>query len=224
MSYSLANLKEKLTRQLAAYIPAAELSQQSLPLVPEISLLLIEQSYPQSQLTQEQVQRIMNYPAYWSFCWGSGQALARYLLDNCALVAGKRVLDFGCGSGVAGIAAVMAGASEVVACDIDEDAILASQANAQINGVSMMYSGDFFADQQHYDVILVADVLYDRENLPLLDAFLTRADQVLVADSRVKDFSVPGYCHIGHQRATTVPDLAESEAFSHINLYLGDSA
>lgn len=221
MSYSLANLQEKLTHQLAEYIPAAELARQSLPLVPEISLLLIEQSYPQSQLTQDQVQRIMNYPAYWSFCWGSGQALARYLLDNRGLVTGKRVLDFGCGSGVAGIAAAMAGAAEVVACDIDEDAILASKANARINGVSMTYSGDFFADQQQYDLILVADVLYDRENLPLLEAFLARADRVLVADSRVKDFSVPGYIHIGQQRATTVPDLAESEAFSHINLYLG---
>lgn len=224
MSFSLVSLHEKLSRQLAEHIPGAQLSQQSLPLVPEISLLLIDQSYPQSQLTQEQVLRIMNYPAYWSFCWGSGQALARHLLDNPHLAAGKRVLDFGCGSGVAGIAAAMVGAAEVVACDIDDDAIVASRANAKINGVTLHFSGDFFADQRHYDLILVADVLYDRENLPLLEAFLARADQVLVADSRVKDFNVPGYGHIGRQRATTVPDLAESEAFSHINLYWGQRA
>jgi len=44
---------------------------------------------------------------------------------------------------------------------------------------------------------------------------------VLVADSRVKDFQVDGYRWLAFQRATTVPDLAESEEFSRVNLYLG---
>lgn len=223
MSYAILKTEQKLSRRLASNIPNATLSAQSLPLVPEIKLLLINQDYPQQLLSSEQIQQIMNYPAYWSFCWGSGQALARHILDQPELVAGKRVLDFGCGSGVAAIAAAMAGASQVTACDIDGDAILASQINAALNDVELIYSPDFFADQQVYELILVADVLYDRANLPLLDAILARAKGVLLADSRVKDFQVQGYRHIGRLRATTVPDLAECEAFSHINLYWGES-
>ena len=37
-------------------------------------------------------------PPYWAFAWAGGQALARYMLDNPDVVAGKRVLDFGAGS------------------------------------------------------------------------------------------------------------------------------
>jgi predicted nicotinamide N-methyase len=42
----------------------------------------------------------MQEPLYWVFCWASGQAMARYMMDNPQLIKGKRVLDFGCGSGV----------------------------------------------------------------------------------------------------------------------------
>ncbi len=212
---------EALQSRLRDYLPHAVLSRQTLPLAPELRLWLLDDSYPQHLLDGEQIQRIMNYPAYWCFCWASGQVMARYLLDNPELVRGKRVLDFGCGSAVAAIAAARAGAAAVVACDLDADALAVSALNAEVNGVELDYSIDFFADKQRYDVILVADVLYDRGNLPLLDQFLQRADAVLVADSRVKDFSVPGYRHVQFQRATTIPDLAESEEFSRVNLYLG---
>ena len=69
--------------------------------------------------------------------------------------------------------------------------------------------------------MIVADVLYDRANLPLLKTFLERADNVLLADSRIRDFSEPGYVRLGGERAFTVPDLAESEEFSHVSLYHG---
>ncbi len=58
-------------------------------------------------------------------------------------VAGKRVLDFGAGSGIAGIAAARAGALEVVACDLDPLALDACRANAALNGVELNYSSDF---------------------------------------------------------------------------------
>ena len=206
---------------LQAFLPSAKVVRTSLPLVPEMQLFLLSADFPQHDLSPEQTQRIMNYPAYWCFCWASGQVMARHIFDNPELVRGKRVLDFGCGSGVAAIAAKLAGAAEVIACDLDEDAIKASRANAQLNSVVLDYSGDFFASDEQYDVILVADVLYDRANLPLLNAFLRRAPAVLVADSRVKDFQVDGYRWLAFQRATTVPDLAESEEFSRVNLYLG---
>ncbi len=223
MPISIPQPHAALTALVEDILPAAQIVPTALPLVPEMQLYLLDEAYPQADLSPEQVQRIMNYPAYWCFCWASGQVMARYLLDNPQLVAGKRVVDFGAGSGVAAVAAALAGAAQVVACDLDEDALESCRANANLNGVELEYSGDFFADDSRWDVVLVADVLYDRANMPLLELFLARAPSVLVADSRVKDFSVPGYRHLQFQRATTVPDLAESEEFSRVNLYLGQS-
>ncbi|GAB7218712.1 50S ribosomal protein L11 methyltransferase [Vibrio comitans] len=48
---------------------------------------------------------------------------------------GKTVIDFGCGSGILAIAAIKLGAKKVVGIDIDPQAIIASQANAERNGV-----------------------------------------------------------------------------------------
>ncbi|CAA0093952.1 Ribosomal protein L11 methyltransferase [Zhongshania aliphaticivorans] len=220
---SSVDLEQSLGGLLQEILPAAKVVKTALPLVPEMSLYLLSEDFPQHDLSPEQTQRIMNYPAYWCFCWASGQVMARYIFDHPELLRGKRVLDFGCGSGVAAIAAKMAGALEVIACDLDVDAIKSSRANAVLNKVELTYCDDFFANDDCYDVILVADVLYDRANLPLLDAFLARAPKVLVADSRVKDFCVEGYQWLDFQQATTVPDLAESEEFSRVNLYLGAS-
>ena len=50
-------------------------------------------------------------PPYWAFAWAGGQALARYILDNPAIVAGKRVVDLAAGSGLDAIAAMRAGAA-----------------------------------------------------------------------------------------------------------------
>ena len=132
---------------------------------------------------------------------------------------GKRVLDFGAGSGVAGIGAVKAGALEVVACDLDPLALGACRANAELNGVTLGYSADFFAEADRFDLILVADVLYDRANLPLLDQFLTRGREALVADSRVRDFQHPDYQRLGILEALTLPDLAEPWEFRKVSLY-----
>ena len=65
----------------------------------------------------------------------------------------------------------------------------------------------------------VADVLYDRANLPLLDQFLSRGKQALVADSRVRDFHHPAYQRLGILEALTLPDLAEPWEFRKVSLY-----
>ncbi|MNR26564.1 Ribosomal protein L11 methyltransferase [compost metagenome] len=70
--------------------------------------------------------------------------MARYLDEHRHWVEGKRVLDFGAGSGIAGIAAAKAGALEVVACDLDPLALHACRANAELNEVELSYSSDFF--------------------------------------------------------------------------------
>lgn len=85
----------------------------------ELRLWLIDAQNMDRAFTPEETRRILHEPPYWSFCWASGLALARYLTAHPHWVQGKRVLDFGSGSGVAAIAAAKAGALEVVACDLD---------------------------------------------------------------------------------------------------------
>ncbi|MBP0953018.1 methyltransferase [Pseudomonas sp. 20GA0080] len=184
-----------------------------------LKLWLIDADNMDRAFSPEETRRILEAPPYWSFCWASGLALARFLAEQPHWVKDKRVLDFGAGSGVAGIAAAKAGALEVVACDLDPLAIAACRANAELNDVHLNYSTDFFAEADRFDLILVADVLYDRANLPLLDHFLSRGREALVADSRVRDFQHPAYQRFGMLHALTLPDLAEPHEFRDVSLY-----
>ncbi|QLF94166.1 methyltransferase [Pseudomonas sp. ABC1] len=185
----------------------------------DIRLWLIDAANMDRAFSPEETRRILEEPPYWCFCWASGLALAHKLARHPEWVAGKRVLDFGSGSGIAAIAAAKAGAAEVIACDIDPLALLACQANAELNGVKLGYSEDLFAEKQPYDLLLAADVLYDRANLPLLDRFSAHARQSLVADSRIRDFRHPHYQPMGTMQACTWPDLAEPDEFRQVSLY-----
>ncbi|MCY1373022.1 hypothetical protein D9M68_682880 [compost metagenome] len=62
-------------------------------------------------------------------------------------------------------------------------------------------------------------MLYDRANLPLLDQFLGRGREALVADSRVRDFQHPLYQRLDVLDACTWPDLAEPAEFRRVSLY-----
>lgn len=185
----------------------------------DIRLWLIDSANMDRAFNPEETRRILEEPPYWCFCWASGLVLARWLAEHPEWVRGRRVLDFGAGSGVAAIAAARAGAAEVVACDLDPLALQACRSNAALNDVTLGYSDDFFAEADRFDLIIVADVLYDRTNLPLLDQFLSRGREVLVADSRVRDFQHPLYQRLGILEACTWPDLAEPAEFRRVSLY-----
>lgn len=210
----------ELERRLRQTLHSARLEAQALPGMPEVRLWLLNPDYPRSPLTTEEMQAIWREPAYWIFCWASGLAMARFLLAHPETVRGKRVLDFGAGSGVVGVAAALAGAREVIACDIDPLALEACRANAALNGVTLTYLPDFFALPEAVDVLLAADVLYDASNRFFLDEFLKRADEVLVADSRVRDFAHPAFRKRGEAVATTWPDLDESDEFRTVRFYV----
>ena len=83
--------------------------------------------------------------------------LCLHWLEN-NLVSGQAVIDYGCGSGVLGIAAKMFGAGRVVGIDIDEDALAASQYNALRNEVDLevVPAGDSFNEQVD---IVIANIL-----------------------------------------------------------------
>ena len=124
-----------------------------------IRLWLIDIGNMRRAFDADETRRILEQPPYWSFCWASGLVLARWLAENPQWVRGKRVLDFGAGSGVVAIAAAMAGAAEVVACDLDPLALSACRANAELNQVTLGYSSDFFDEQPRVHLLIVAAVL-----------------------------------------------------------------
>ncbi|MBQ4674385.1 50S ribosomal protein L11 methyltransferase [Aeromonas dhakensis] len=98
-------------------------------------------------------------------------ALCLQWLDGLDL-AGKTVVDFGCGSGILGIAALKLGAARVIGIDIDPQAIQASRDNAMRNGVADQIELYLPADQPQ-DVaadVVVANILAGplRELAPLI--------------------------------------------------------
>lgn len=208
-----------LEAALRRVIPEARLESIVLPDVPQLALSLLNADYPQGELSPEQVEQVMSNPLYWVFCWASGQVLARHLFEHPELVRDKRVVDFGSGCGIVAIAAASLGAREVIACDTDPLALEATAMNARANRVGLQLSPDFEQIGGEIDLILVADVLYDRTNFPWLPRFVSRASQVLVADSRVKSFDFPPYRAVGRASSHTLPDLDESPEFRDVRLY-----
>jgi len=215
-------MNHPLNQCIQIMLKDAFVSPQALPQCPEIELLLVDPATMQRPFTLDEIRSIWENTAYWAFCWASGQVLARYILENPNTVKGKKILDFGSGSGVVAIAAMKAGAREVIACDIDPDALTSCQHNALLNGVSVRLSDDLFSlDDKDIDLLIAADVLYDRENLSFLDTFFQFAPEVLLADSRIKDFQHPHYTFLEKEESFTVPDLDELDEFRWVNLYQG---
>jgi predicted nicotinamide N-methyase len=212
------NLTEKLRRLLKG----ATIVATPLPLTPEIRLYLLSHDYPQEALTDEERCVLMEEPPFWAFCWSSGQVLARWIRDFQEKIEGKRILDFGSGSGIAAIAAALSGAREVIALDTDPLARVAIRTNAKLNSVTVTPADNLDAVKDDFDVILAADVLYDKNNLPLLNIFTERAKLVVVADSRVKELSEP-YAKLDCGMAVTCPDLDEPEEYRHVNIFTAKS-
>ena len=167
---------------------------QALPFVPEFRLHLADSLVPLWQATEWRA-AAPQPPPFWAFAWPGSQALARHLLATPGVVAGKRVLDFGSGSGLAAIAAAHVGAAGVVAVDLDPLAAVVQRLNAELNGVALTIEsrvGD--ATQAEVDlelgadadVILAGDVCYEREPAERSLAWLRRraaaGATVLVAD------------------------------------------
>jgi predicted nicotinamide N-methyase len=140
------------------------------PLVPEIALYLASEVVPLWRATEDELAKIGLPPPYWAFAWAGGQALARYVLDHPEIVRGKRVLDIGAGSGLVGLAAVKAGAADVLAADIDAFACAAIRLNAAANGCDIAVTqDDLIGAPIAWDVILVGDLFYER---PLAERLL----------------------------------------------------
>lgn len=137
------------------------------PLVPEIALHLSDDVAGLWQAMEDSGGGAGDASPFWAAAWPGGQVLARYVLDDPATVAGRRVLDLGAGSGLVALAAVRAGAGSVLASDVDPYAHAAMAANAAANGVApgergIEVVGDVLdAERPDVDVVLAGDVFYD---------------------------------------------------------------
>jgi len=148
-----------------------------LPLLPELTLELAADGVGLFDATGGY--RSDTPPPFWSFVWPGGVALARHLLDNPALVAGRTVLDLGAGSGLVGIAAARAGAATVTAADTDPAALAAARRNAALNGVTLSTS----TTPVPAEVVVAGDVFYSAPVARQVLAFLrTTTAVVLVGD------------------------------------------
>lgn len=164
-------------------------------LVPDIKLYLATEITPLWQASEDFLAQHNIAPPFWAFAWPGAEALARHVTDHPALAAGKSVLDFGAGSGLAAFACARAGAA-VEAAEIDPLAIAAIELNAAANALHVTpLLGDITGAECRWDVILCGDVCYEapmtRHILPWLRNCARRA-LVIIADPGRKYMPVAG--------------------------------
>ena len=165
----------------------AETRLRPVPHAPEIALYVADEATELWQRTEEELGEIGLPPPFWAFAWAGGQALARYVLDHPETVRGRRVLDFASGSGLVAIAAMKAGAAEMIACDIDTFAIAAIGVNAEANGVSVTtLQADIVGQDQGWDTVLAGDICYEHDLAARVTEWLlalsSRGATVLIGD------------------------------------------
>lgn len=156
-------------------------------LVPEIPLFLATEITPIWQATEAWLAQTGIEPPFWAFAWPGSQVLARMVLDHPAHVAGKRVLDFAAGCGLAAIACARSGAASVEAAEIDPLAVTATLLNAAENGVSVVAeTRDVVGEACRWDLILCGDVCYEAPMtghiLPWLRRMVAAGAEVWIAD------------------------------------------
>ena len=123
---------------------------------------------------------------YWSVLWRSGLALARELSSRP--LDGLSVVELGCGLGVPSLVARRAGAS-VLATDAWPEALELLAENAGRNGLEIetaevdWATPDKLVARGPFDLVLAADVLYERQSVAKLLGLLPRlAPEAIVAD------------------------------------------
>lgn len=223
----LSDIQQQLNKQVALLIPGAKLSAKRL-VEQKIQLNLVELD-DGVQLHSQQIANIWSQFPYWAFAWAGGLVLAEYILQNPATVKDKVVVDFGCGSGVAAIAAAKAGAKKVICCDLDGQALLASAWNMQLNEIPnnvCQYSDDIFKvmAEQSVDLLLAADVLYDISAQGDLFKAMTKSAECLFAETEKMTEKFTNLENVYQARASTLPEVGDFDQQMLVNiLHLNNS-
>jgi predicted nicotinamide N-methyase len=182
------------------------------PLVPELQLHLATEVTPLWEATEASLAQLGLPPPYWAFAWPGGQALARFLLDHPTLVRGRRVLDFGAGSGLVAIAAAKAGAI-AVAAEIDSFAAAAIRLNAARNEVEVeVEARDVIGSACAWDVVLAGDMCYERPLAERLTLWLRQLPAtVLLGDPGRNYFRAEGLERLALYTVPTSRDLEDRD-------------
>lgn len=189
------------------------------PLVPEVSLLLADEVMNLWGETEARTAASASGlgslpPPYWAFAWPGGQAIARYILDNPEDVRGRTVLDFGSGSGLVAIAAAKAGASCVIAAEIDPLALAVIDLNSRANDVFVEPIGiDVIGSNPRWNTVLAGDMCYERpvtERLvPWLRRLVKSGVRVLLGDPGRNYFPAGGIVKLATFAVPTTLDLED---------------
>src|SRR4051794_281170 len=105
---------------------------------------------------------------YWAELWGSGEELSEEVAERD--VSGLRVVELGCGLALPSLAAA-AGGAHVLATDWAPDAIELLRENARRNKLEIeaevvrWSEPDVVVERAPWDLVLAADVLYERRNV-----------------------------------------------------------
>lgn len=181
-----------------------------------LALWLLNVDVDAVSMDAQEIGRFWQKLPYWAFAWAGGRALAQFIAANPTLVAGKRVLDFGCGSGIVGIAAALAGAKTVYVADLDPQALLAAQVNAAVNGVDIqIVDGDW----PQVDILLASDVLYDISSSKDLKALMLDIPHWLLAESR---FVAPNFVELRclqQIETSTLPAIGDFDECVEVDIY-----
>jgi predicted nicotinamide N-methyase len=172
------------------------------PLCPELELWLLDDAVDLEGGCE--ALRDDDAPPYWAFCWGSGQALARWILDHPERVRDKEVVDLGTGSGIVAIAAARAGARRVLATDLDPIARRAAALNARGNAVEIRTAP---RPPASWDLLLAADVLYETGLRDWIVGAARDAGPLLVGDPERTGTPRLDFPVLARMAARTLPDV-----------------
>ncbi len=188
--------------------------------VPEIPLYLATEITPIWQATEAWLAEEGVEPPFWAFAWPGSQAMARLMLDQPGRVAGRRVLDFAAGCGLAGIAAMRAGAASAEAAEIDPLALAATRLNAALNGVAVATpAGDVVTaagDACRWDLILAGDVCYEAPMtghiMPWLRRLAAAGTEVWLADPGRAYLPREGLVELAQYQVPTTRELEDRDS------------
>lgn len=149
-------------------------------------LVLARPDDPESLIDEERFE-VDEFMPYWAELWPSGVALARHVV--VLRLAGRRVLELGCGLGLPSLGAALAGA-EVLATDWAAEALALLEENAGANGLDVATAVlDWRSGAPAgapFDLVLAADVLYEARNaeplLAVLEQTVAAGGEAIVAD------------------------------------------
>ena len=139
-------------------------------------------------ISEEEFKKDERLP-YWADLWPSAIALSEYLVENHEIFTGKKIIELGCGLGLVGITATSVG-GKVLFTDYDPHALSFTQSNFKrnFNRPASVQLLDWRnpGDPQSFDIILAADVIYEKRWLEpifhVLDNKLSLSGIAYIAD------------------------------------------